>query len=107
MSEQQHNCECIHIAPFRTITKNYQGVENEVTETVVDNKARMIEVRLKSLQYASRYAFPNIGSTSVLYVDVKENETYRWDEETKQYVCVGTDFKQIKIINGGTANYGK
>lgn len=44
-----------------------------------------------------------IGNPAVLYVDVKENETYRWDEGTRQYVCIGTDYRAIKIINGGNA----
>ena len=43
------------------------------------------------------------GLSEIEYVDVKENETYRWDEETRQYVCIGTDYRAIKIINGGNA----
>lgn len=107
MNDCGKNCECVHIEPFRTITKNYHGTENDAVETIVDNKARTIEIRLKPQQYASKFAFPNIGNTAVLYIDVKDNETYRWDEEKRQYVCVGADYHQIKIINGGTANYGK
>lgn len=106
MSDCKQNCECIHVEPFRTITKTYSGVENDATETVVDNKARTIEVRLKPQQYQSKYAFPNIGNAAVIYIDVKENESYRWDEETKQYVCIGADYRKIKIINGGTAVNG-
>ena len=43
MSECKSGCgECVHVEPFRTITKTYQGVANAATETLVDNKARTI-----------------------------------------------------------------
>lgn len=106
MSEEcKGSCgECIHVQPFRSITKTYEGVSNDATETLVDNKARTIEVKLKPQQYQSKYAFPNRGDPSIIYIDVKDNFSYRWDEETGQYICIGTDYRQIKIINGGTAN---
>ena len=104
MSECKTNpCECVHVEPFRTITKTYQGVANDTTETLMDNKARTIEVKLKPQQYQSKYAFPNRGDPSVIYIDIKDNFSYRWDETTGQYVCIGTDYRQIKIINGGSA----
>lgn len=103
MSGFHEKCSCVHVEPFQTITKKYKGIENDALETVVDNKEWTIEVKPKPQQYQSKYAFPNIGNPSVLYVDVKENETYRWDEETRQYVCIGTDYRSIKIINGGNA----
>ena len=108
MSEEcKSGCgECIHVQPFRTITKTYEGIENDTVAVLVDNKARTIEVKLKPQQYQSKYAFPNRGDASVIYIDVKENASYRWDETTGQYVCIGTDFTQIKIINGGSAKYG-
>ena len=57
MSECKSGCgECVHVEPFRTITKTYQGVANDATETLVDNKARTIEVKLKPQQYQSIFA---------------------------------------------------
>ena len=41
MSENNCNCEgCVHVEQFKSITKSYDGIENEVTETVVDNDER-------------------------------------------------------------------
>lgn len=55
MSEQNCNCEnCVHIEQFKTITRSYEGTENDVAETVVDNDLRTVEVKLKPQQYASK-----------------------------------------------------
>lgn len=106
MIDNNHdNCECIHVQPFRSITKTYEGVTNDEAEVIVDNEVRTIEVKLKPQQYGSRYAFPNIGNPTILYVDILENKTYRWDSTTNNYECIGSDYTQIKIINGGKANY--
>ncbi len=105
MSENNCNCEgCVQIEHFKSITKSYEGIENDVTETVVDNDERTVEVKLKPQQYVSKYAFPNRGDKAVLYMDTTENRSYRWDETTGTYICVGADYNQIKIINGGNAN---
>ena len=97
MNECNEKCGCVRTEPFHTITKKYSGIENDALETVIDNKAWTIEVKQKPQQYQSKYAFPNIGDPAVLYVDVKG------DEGTRQYVCIGTDYRAIKIINGGNA----
>lgn len=103
-----HGCgECVSMEALRTITQKYQGIENDATETVVKNKYRTIEVKLKPQQYPTKYAFPNQGNPAVVYIDVVENQSYRWDEKTGSYICIGADWHEIKIINGGTANYGK
>ena len=105
MSEQNCNCEnCVHIEQFKAITRSYEGTENDVAETVVDNDLRTVEVKLKPQQYASKYAFPNPGDKAVVYMDTAENRAYRWDEITGTYICIGADYSQIKIINGGNAN---
>ena len=46
--------------------------------------------------------FPTIGSADVLYVDIAEDRVYRWDGDNLKYICVGSDYEQIKFINGGT-----
>ncbi len=103
-----HSCDgCVPVEALRSISQKYQGIENDATETIVRNKSRAIEVKLKPQQYPSKYAFPNQGNSAVVYIDTHKNQAYRWDEQTKSYVCVGADWHEIKIINGGTANYGK
>lgn len=55
-------------------------------------------------QFAAREEFPLNGDVSKLYLDQTANKIYRWDTATKQYVVVGSDYLQIKEINGGNAN---
>ncbi len=101
MSENNCNCEgCVHVEQFKSITKSYDGIENEVTETIVDNDERTVEVKLKPQQYVSKYTFPNRGDKAVLYMDTTENRSYRWDEVTGTYICISANYSQIKIING-------
>ena len=61
-------------------------------------------LKVSSESYDSIYNFPNIGNKDVFYVDVSENRIYRWDETDVKYFCVGADWKNISIIEGGNAN---
>lgn len=47
--------------------------------------------------------FPTIGDEKQIYIDTTENSTYRWDDASLKYYCIGRDYKQIEIINGGSA----
>ncbi len=47
---------------------------------------------------------PSVGKTNGIYFVVDENATYRWDENGLKYECVGRNYKEIKLINGGSAN---
>ena len=46
--------------------------------------------------------FPSVGKSNTLYVDKSANKTYRWDEELFRYLCVGSDYEDVEIIDGGT-----
>jgi len=92
------------VGQFQGITRNYAGVTNDATEVVINNAESTIEVRLRSQQYATKHEFPNIGNEGVLYTDIGENKTYRWDNNQLKYYCVGSNYEDIKIINGGNAN---
>lgn len=46
---------------------------------------------------------PAVGSESCLYAVKNLNKTYRWDDADNKYYCIGSDYNDIKIINGGTA----
>lgn len=51
-------------------------------------------------QYQSKYNFPNIGKRNSVYIDADENKAYRYDVELNKYYIVGSDYEDIKIING-------
>jgi len=56
-------------------------------------------------QFSSIYEFPNLGTKDSLYmINGEENASYRWDEETQRYYCVGRDYEEINNIIGGKAN---
>lgn len=52
----------------------------------------------------SHLSFPNVGNKYVLYIAISENRAYRWDDTELKYYCVGSDYEEIKIINGGNAS---
>lgn len=91
------------VGGFQKMTRDYTGIENEETIVLVDNTNSTIEVQFKSQQYGTRYEFPNIGKPGILYVDVTDNKTYRWDDANLKYYCIGSDYTDIKIIFGGNA----
>lgn len=52
-------------------------------------------------EYDSFIDFPTVGMVGQLYIDEETNSCYRWDDNELKYFCVGTDYTQIEIINGG------
>ena len=57
-----------------------------------------------AVQVATLSALPSKGEVNGIYFVIDENATYRWDEDNLKYECVGRDYKEIKLINGGDAN---
>lgn len=55
------------------------------------------------VQMDSVTSFPLTGNENLIYIDKSENATYRWDNEGLKYYCIGRDYKQVEIINGGSA----
>lgn len=47
--------------------------------------------------------FPSVGNSKQIYIDTGNNATYRWDATATKYFCVGRDYNEIQIINGGGA----
>ena len=81
----------------------YNGGETDNIIVTVDNTQKTITATLKGIQYESKLNFPNVGSPNLIYVDVSENASYRWDSNTLTYICVGRDYNEITIISGGNA----
>lgn len=55
-------------------------------------------------QYKTYLEFPSIGDPKILYIDAAANKSYRWDDDNLKYFVVGSDYEQIKIIDGGNAH---
>lgn len=47
--------------------------------------------------------FPVVGNENQIYIDTTENATYHWDEQSVKYYCIGRDYMNVKVINGGSA----
>lgn len=47
--------------------------------------------------------FPPVGNTHQIYIDTDDNAIYRWNGTATKYFCVGRDYNEIQIINGGGA----
>ena len=54
-------------------------------------------------KYETKYSFPNRGENEHLYIAEAENAIYQWLEDSLIYVCVGKDYEEVSIINGGGA----
>lgn len=45
---------------------------------------------------------PKVGNVLCIYIDKETNRSYRWDDDDTKYYCIGSDWQDIKMINGGT-----
>lgn len=99
-SARQINSE---LGMLNLVTADYLGGETDNIIVNVDNTSRIITATLKAIQYDSKLNFPNVGSSNLIYVDVEDSASYRWDNTTLSYVCIGRDFEQIEVITGGGA----
>lgn len=50
------------------------------------------------------YDFPAVGDEQCIYISKNENKTYRFDSNMLKYYCIGSDFNDIKTINGGSSS---
>ena len=93
----------ISINNAQLIRQIYEGVASDNINVVVDNTNRTISASILQNQYASRLEFPNIGSDKLLYIDLSDNSVWRFDTTNLVYICVGRDYTEINVINGGNA----
>lgn len=71
-----------------------------------NGESRTQVVRLKGtdiLRFSTRYEFPNVGDSSLLYVAIDENKIYRWDSIEMVYKVIGSDYNDITLIDCGGA----
>lgn len=68
------------------------------------NIGRARTVYVRELEFDTRFNFPNIGDGKTLYIATDESRIYRFDEEKRRYECIGADWHEIELIDGGNAN---
>ena len=57
-------------------------------------------VYVKEVEFNNRFEFPSIGNDNMLYVAKDEHKIYIFDANNLNYVVVGSDYAEIKIIQG-------
>lgn len=67
-------------------------------QTTRGNIGKAETVIVKELTFNNRFEFPSIGKSGLMYVATDENKTYRFDEETLTYYCIGSDYNEIEEI---------
>jgi len=88
------------------IEKDYNNLNHKPTINGVEvvGQKTSLDLNISEIFSAtSIYGFPNIGSINNIYVDTTNNKAYRWDNRNLKYYIVGSDYNDIKIINGGDA----
>ena len=57
-------------------------------------------IYVKETEFNNRYEFPSIGKPNIIYVAKDENKTYRFNEDSLTYYCIGSDYNEIEVIQG-------
>lgn len=81
--------------PVKVVPKQTPIIVNSQVQGVPGRDGMVI------VNAATIYEFPAVGNSETLYCCTGENAVYRWVPELGHYLCVGRDYKEIKIINGG------
>lgn len=84
----------------------FDGVVKKVGD-VEDFEARLsdLEEQVEKIvqTYGYKSALPLKGEENVVYVVTDENAQYYWNETTSSYFCMGRDYNEISVIDGGNA----
>ena len=72
--------------------------------TLIDELKEYIDIHsVLIIKKDSLDQFSLIGEEKYLYIDSSTNKSYRWDDTDLKYYCVGSDYSQINIIDGGSS----
>lgn len=78
--------------------------KSETDSLEVRKRAREEIVEGGVVWEVNKTLFPRPGDPSTIYIDMSANMIYRWDEETKNYVVIGSDYMDITEIEDGDIN---
>ena len=67
---------------------------------ITGNVEKADNIYVKETEFNNRYEFPSIGKPNMIYVAKDENKTYRFDEDSLTYYCIGSDYNEIEVIQG-------
>ena len=85
----------------------FNGTLSLVNSAVEDfsEKLNALETKIDSKiqTYGYKFSLPTTGEEGVIYCVTDENAQYRWDAFSRQYFCIGRDYKEIQVLHGGQA----
>lgn len=79
-----------------------EPIENEYPDVLGDMEKRIAALEDRQArveEYDDHFSFPNVGRPATIYIDKKNNKTYRYDTKNGHYYIVGSDYEEIAIIN--------
>ena len=48
----------------------------------------------------SYFDFPAVGDGNTIYIASDTGRSYKWDTDELKYICIGTDYNAIELIDG-------
>ena len=83
------------------IKEIFSDINHEHTTSDISDLDTILNNKIEKNTYSGISEFPSIGNSGELYIDTLANKIYRWDDEKLLYFCIGSDYNEIEIINGG------
>lgn len=75
-------------------------------ELIGDKNSSQLNLLGELHSYVSYLEFPvipNSGWEKDIFLDTTNNKIYRWDTTDMKYFCIGSNYDDIEVINGGSA----
>lgn len=70
-------------------------------DSVISGEITVVSAQIE--EYDSFQDFPDPGKAGHLYIDREANKIYRWNATLERYLCIGSDYNDIEVIDGGNA----
>ena len=77
--------------------------QQEIINVIKSTETTISENSIKIQPYASITAFPTVGDINTIYIETTNKKLYLWDSKSLKYYCFGSDYHNIKVINGGSS----
>ena len=78
-----------------TVSRSYSSGDSDNIDLDIDNNKNIITANIKQVQFDSANDFPKTGSEKLIYVDKLNNNLYRWDADTQQYILISNSVEIV------------
>lgn len=78
--------------------ENLQVYDEEIKEYLKQKISEFSDEII--IQEDSFLKFPTVGNKNTLYIDTTLNKLYRFDETNLKYYTIGSNYDDIKVIDG-------